>query len=288
MNGQVFLNGQFVPAESAVVSVFDRGFLYGDGLFETLRVSRGVPFQWTLHWNRWTAGLKALGFPPVAESGPLRAAALELARINEIPEGVLRVAVSRGVGPRGYSPKGADHPTLVMSLSPFPCLPPRLLRWRLHTAQTVHLSSERLNSFKTANRLPQILARMEAEQAGADEALVCDSSGQVAEATSGNVFWLRGKILHTPPLTLGALPGVARATLLSLAQELSLETQESSIHPAALREADGVFLSLSTHGVIEGVELDGHPLRCNEWVDRLWRRWEDLVAQETHTPPIIG
>lgn len=288
MNAHVFLDGQFVPAESAVVSVFDRGFMYGDGLFETLRVSNGVPFQWGLHWDRWAAGLEALGFPPVLERGPLRAAAVELARMNAIPEGVLRVAVSRGVGPRGYSPKGADRPTLVMSLSPFPCLPPRLLRWRLHTARSVHLSSALLNSFKTANRLPQILARMEAEQAGADEALVCDHGGQVAEAASGNVFWLQGNALHTPPLTLGALPGVARATVLTLATHLSLEVRESVIDPLALRAADGVFLSLSTHGVIEAVELDGHPLRCNEFVDRLWRSWERLVDQETRTPAVIG
>ncbi|HEX4644553.1 MAG TPA: aminotransferase class IV, partial [Verrucomicrobiae bacterium] len=113
MNSFVFLNGQFVPEEQAVVSVFDRGFLYGDGLFEALRVYNGQPFRWTQHLERLQRGADFLKIRLPFTAAELRNHAAELIRRNQMPECLLRLVLSRGVGPRGYSPRGADLPVLV-------------------------------------------------------------------------------------------------------------------------------------------------------------------------------
>src|SRR5438067_521506 len=120
----VFLNGKLVLEREAVVSVFDRGFLYGDGLFETMRVANGNPFRWKQHWHRLNCGAKFLGIRLTFSETELRKAADRLVAENALPESLLRLSVSRGVGPRGYSPKGADHPTTVISLHPAPKINP--------------------------------------------------------------------------------------------------------------------------------------------------------------------
>src|SRR6266403_5504984 len=116
----VFLDGKFVPEEQAVVSVFDRSFLYGDGLFETMRVSGGQPFLWTEHLERLQRGAAFLKIQIPFSADVLRAHAEQLIRLNQLPDALLRLTLSRGVGPRGYSPRGADDPRLVMALHPFP------------------------------------------------------------------------------------------------------------------------------------------------------------------------
>ena len=114
----VFLNGQFVPEAQATVSVFDRSFLYGDGLFETMLVSNGKPFRWPQHCERLERGAKFLGINIPFTRDALARFAAELIAANQMPEALLRLTLSRGVGVRGYSPKDADIPTLVMSLHP--------------------------------------------------------------------------------------------------------------------------------------------------------------------------
>src|SRR5579872_7032026 len=114
----VFLNGQFVPEESAVVSVFDRGFLYGDGLFETIRIFKGKPFRWEQHLERLQRGAEFLKIKLPFSCTALPKFADELINKNQMPDALLRLTLSRGVGIRGYSPKGAEEPTVVMSLHP--------------------------------------------------------------------------------------------------------------------------------------------------------------------------
>src|SRR6476659_6803867 len=109
----VFLNGKFVPEEQAVVSIFDRGFLYGDGLFETIRIRSGKPFRWAHHWDRFQKGAALLKFKIPFASDELLKRAQELSAQNQMSEAILRLCVSRGVGERGYSPKGADKPFLA-------------------------------------------------------------------------------------------------------------------------------------------------------------------------------
>ncbi|MCX6895515.1 MAG: aminodeoxychorismate lyase [Verrucomicrobia bacterium] len=277
----IFLNGQFVPEDRAVVSVFDRGFLYGDGLFETMRVVNGQPFRWTQHLERLQHGadfLKIkLPFPPDA----LRWFVGDLIAQNEMPDSLLRLTLSRGVGPRGYSPKGAESPTLVMTLHPAPGAPVSgPASWKLITSSLRLPVGDPLARFKTANKLAQVLARAEADAAGADEVLLLDTNGHVAEASGGNLFWIERGAVCTPPLTAGILPGVTRAVIFELCQKLNLSVRETNILPAQLRAVDGVFVSLSSFGVVEAVSLDGQSLNASPLVEKLRAAYETLLCAE--------
>ena len=276
----VFLNGHFVPEEKAVVSVFDRSFLYGDGLFETLRVYGGKPFCWPQHLERLRRGAEFLNLRLPFGPAALEQFAMQLIHRNQMPDSLLRISLSRGVGPRGYSPKGADRPSLVISLHPAPAIdrekPPA---WRVATSSFRLPANEPLAQFKTCNKLPQILARAEAEAAGAQEALLLNTDGEVAEAASSNLFWIQDNVVCTPPLASGILAGVTRAVMLDICQNLGLPAREQGIFPKALLQAEGIFLSLSSLGVVEVRSLDGHPLRQSPLVPKIRAAYRQCTAK---------
>ncbi len=252
----VFLNGQFVPEEQAMVSVFDRSFLYGDGLFETMLVVKGTPFRWAQHMERLQRGCEFLRLQVPFSLAAIRGFADELIARNGMPDSLLRLTLSRGVGRRGYSPQGAERPTLVMSLHPAPAVPPREPPlWRLVTSSFRLPANQPLAQFKTCNKLPQILARAEADATGADEALLLNTDGFVVEASSSNLFWVQDDAICTPALASGILAGVTRSVIFELCQGLNLALCETSITPEALGKAQGVFLSLSSFGIAEAVAL---------------------------------
>lgn len=266
---KVFLNGQFVPEAQAVVSAFDRSFLYGDGLFETLRVMNGVPLDWDAHWRRLAAGAETLRIKLPFASDFLLAQARELSRQNQLPEAILRLTLSRGVGQRGYSPRGADKPTLVMSLHAAPPLGPTAPQWKLHTASLRLPAGDVLAACKSANKLLHVLARAEAEAAGADDALLLNALGDVVEASSANLFWVEGGALHTPPLSSGALPGVTRAKVLAEAHAQALPVHETTLRPERIRQAEGCFLTLSSLGIVEVVGLDRQAIPSSPLTHRI-------------------
>lgn len=276
---KIFLNGQIVDEQQAVVSVFDRGFLYGDGLFETVRVKNGKCFRWQAHWDRLREGLELLGIQLPYTGAMLQAAMGSLIKENNMPDAVLRVVVTRGVGPRGYSPKGANSPTLVLSLHPAAATE-ALSQWRLVTAP-FHLPAEEiLNVCKSCSKLTHVMARADAEARGADEAVLLNTNQLVAEATSGNIFWLKDGVLRTPPSTAGLLPGITRRVVLELCQRKNLPTLEQHTSLFQLSMADAVFVTLSTLGVVEVIELDGNTLRTAKLTQDLHAELEKLIAQE--------
>jgi branched-chain amino acid aminotransferase len=257
----VYLNGRFVPEAEATVSIFDRSFLYGDGLFEVMRVFRGKPFRWADHMERLRRGAAFVKIQPPFLESELHKAALQLVEQNTLPEALLRITLSRGVGHRGYSPKGADNPTLTMTLHPAPGAdgqPPPA--GRVITASFRLPANEALAQFKTCNKLPQVMARAEADAAVADEALLLNTNGEIVEGSSSNLFWIAEGKVCTPPLTSGILAGVTRIVVLELCEKLGLPSGEKSITPAALRRAEGVFLSLSSWGIWEVASIDGEVL----------------------------
>ena len=164
----VFLNGRFIPEAQAVVPISDRGFLYGDGLFETLFVCNSRPLWWTRHAERLERGAEFLKIKLPWTSEELRNIAGTLIQQNVMPDCVLRLTLTRGSGARGYSPKGADAPTLAITLHP---LPPPPAAVKLATSSFCIAAGDALAGFKTANKLAQVLARAEAGERGADEAL---------------------------------------------------------------------------------------------------------------------
>jgi branched-chain amino acid aminotransferase len=294
----VFLNGQFVPEEQAVVSVFDRSFLYGDGLFETMRVTKGKPFRWWAHMERLRKGGDFIGLKIPFACKSLEKFAHELIAKNQMAEALLRLTVSRGIGPRGYSPKGADKPIVVMTLHPFPGAPNSNsarftgsskhagsetgapAKWKLHTASLRLPAGEKLAHFKTANKLAQVLARAEADAVGADEALLCNTEGFVIEGASCNLFWIEGDTVCTPPLASGILAGVTRAVTVELCGQLAVSVSERQITAADLQRTAGVFLTLSSLGVVEATSLDGVTLSSAPLVAKLRAAYDELLERE--------
>ena len=274
----IFLNGQFVPEERAVVSVFDRSFLYGDGLFETMRVFRGKPFRWQPHLDRLQRGAEFLKIKLPYAPEALRGFVDELIAKNKMPDALLRMTLSRGIGVRGYSPKGADNPTLVMSLHPAPAEGANISRWKLITSSHRLPANEPLAQFKTCNKLAQILARAEADAAGADEALLLNTDGFVVEGASSNLFWIEGDTICTPPPVSGVLPGVTRGVVLEICGKLGLKTREANISVEALKHVDGIFMSLSSYGIVEAESLDGAVAMISSQVKKIWQSYGKFVA----------
>ena len=282
----VCLNGEFLPEEQARVSVLDRGFLYGDGLFETLRVSRAVPFRWLDHVERLRQGAALLAIRLPWVNDELRALATKLIDVNQAHESVLRISISRGIGPRGYSPNGADSPTLAMTVHPAPALDPmRPIQWRLHTARFRVLADDPLARAKSANKLVQVLARAEADAHRADEALLLNTRGEITEGTASNVFWIESGRTCTIPLSCGALPGVTRKVVLEECEARRWSVAEKVISVETLARAEGVFLTTTTLGVVEAIALDGRELnRCSQ-VTELHCIYQRLVASSLQDQP---
>ena len=252
-----FINGRFVPEEQATVSVLDRGFLYGDGLFETTCFVHGHPFRWERHLERLQRGADYLRIVIPHSLEKLNALSFELIRRNELSHGALRLTLSRGVGRRGYSVRDCGSPTLALTLHPStPPNPLHPLRWRLATSTVRVATGDPLAVHKTCNKLSQIIARTQAEAADADEAMILNTDNEIAEAATSNIFWLRDGVIHTPPLENGVLAGVTRELVQELAPALGFVVEETHAKLDALSTADAVFLSVSTLGIIEVIALD--------------------------------
>jgi len=277
----VFLNGEFVPEERAVISVFDRGFLYGDGLFEGIRVFNGKPFRWKQHLERFQHGANFLRIAAPYSAEAVGEFAKRLIAENQASNSLLRLTLSRGIGARGYSPKNAEQPTFVMATYPMPVAEPsNPPAWRVFVSSFRLPAGEPLARFKNLNKLPQVLARAEADADGADEALLLNSDGHVVEGSTSNLFWIRGETVCTPPLPSGILPGVTRATVLELCGMAGKKVQEENIFPGELQKMDGAFLSLSSAGIAEIAVLTGKPVKRSSIPRRVSEAYWEAVRKE--------
>ncbi|MEO8425660.1 MAG: aminodeoxychorismate lyase [Verrucomicrobiota bacterium] len=278
----VFLNGRFVPEEEAVVSVHDRCFLYGDGLFETLRIYNGKPFRWEQHLERLKYGARFLKIELPFTPEAIRQSAGILIEQNQQTEAILRMTLSRGVGVRGYSTRGAKKPFLVMTLHPAPLVAPNNNPvWRLITSSIRVAAKDPIATLKTCNKLAQVFARMEAESQCADEALLLNTNGRVAEAASSNVFWIENKIIFTTPLADSALAGITRGVILELCPRVGLRCEEKSISPNHLCQAEGVFVTMTTAEIVEVMSLDGVAVKQSPVIGQLREAYHRQIRLET-------
>jgi aminodeoxychorismate lyase len=277
----VFLNGQFIPEQEAMVPVTDRGFLYGDSLFETLRVFQGRPFRMAQHLERMSRGAEYLGIPLPHPPKQIQRFAEELVAKNNLPDAVLRVTLTRGSGERGYTPGDDLAPTLLMTLHPAPAVDPEQPpQCALATSTHRVPATSALSSFKNGNKLLQVMARMEAKASGADEALLLNSNGEVAEAAGANLFWVYREKICTVPTGRGVLPGITRAVVLEICQNLNLPTNKRVIKRAALHDCDALFLTQSVLGIVAVATLDGEPMPQSPLVDRLHQTYCEMLAKE--------
>jgi branched-chain amino acid aminotransferase len=276
----VFLNGRFVPEEQALIPVNDRGFLYGDGLFETLRVCGGRPFRLAQHLERMTRGADFLKIKCPFTPKELVNFAEQLIEKNRMPEAVLRVTLTRGPGERGYTPQTDSRPTVVMTLHAAPPMDvENPVQWRLITSSYRILAGDPLSSFKTANKLIHIIARMEAVEKDADEALLVNTNGEVAETASGNLFWVYQDNICTVPAGRGVLPGITRSVVLEICQTLGLPTNKRVIKPEVLRKSAGLFITQSALGIVPVATLDGEAVAPSPLLDPVLRAYHEMLAK---------
>jgi len=277
----VFLNGKFMPEAEAVVPLNDRGFLLGDGLFETTRIANRRPFRLAQHLDRLARGADFLKIKLPYSLKEIQKFAADLVEKNSLEDAILRITLTRGPGKRGYSTNGASQPTLAITLHP---LPPQNgdepVQWSLITSPFRIPASDSLSAFKSTSKALNILARAEAESRDADEALLLNTNGEVAEAAGGNLFWIYHDKICTVPTGRGVLPGITRAVVLEICQALGLETNKRIIKPEMLRNAEGIFITQSALGIVPIVSFDGLPVAPSPLVDQIATAYNNLLMGE--------
>jgi branched-subunit amino acid aminotransferase/4-amino-4-deoxychorismate lyase len=246
----VHINGAIRPMGEAAVSVFDRGLLYGDGLYETIRVRNRWCIRFDLHMTRLANGLAALDIriPEI----DFQTAIFDLLTANSLSDARVRLTITRGESP------DAGNPTTVITAVP-------LSPHGLDPTKAIIISHRRdetspLTGVKTINCLASVMSVIEARNKGADDAVLLNTSGNAAEATTANLFAVSGRRLLTPSLDQGCLPGTVRAAVLDLAPGLGLDAVEACIHPNDLGAADELFLTSAIRLARPIVELDGNTI----------------------------
>lgn len=271
----IILNGITMPTAQAAIPVDDRSFLYGDGLFETIRVYQGRPVRLTQHLQRLLNGMDFLGISLKSSTQEIQGWCLSLIEKNGLAEGGLRLHVSRGSGPRGLKTGPCNQPlVLIQTFSATAPIRSAPMTYRVQTARTIRIPlSNPLLHHKTANRLLWILAMREAEQTGSDDALLLNTEGEVTECSAGNLFWFEKDNLVSPSLETGALPGITRQWILEIASELGMATMESRVQRPHLNGIEGLFMTLSTRGMIQITHLDGETVPPHPCVNTLWKAY---------------
>jgi branched-chain amino acid aminotransferase len=267
--GHIWLDGQLLPADAPHLSAFDRGFQLGDGVFETLRARSGRNVELTDHVARLRRSAAGLAIPLPEDLESLLAAGiaqLVAAEGLDGPDGdaSIRITVSRGVFfGRGLLPP-EEHPpaTIVIQAWPVPSTPKDHLERGLHLiSSAVRRDPESpLSALKTTSRADYVYARVEARNAGADDALFLTTDGFVSETTSANIFVVRGDELATPSLACAILPGTTRSWILRWAEGVGLRPDEAWLTTRHLHEADEAFISSSVAGILPVTRFDGDPI----------------------------
>ncbi len=299
---QIYLNGKFLDEKEAMISPFDHGFLYGDGIFEGMRIYHGRLFRAARHAARIRKGMQMLCLKTEQSLDDLIEVVCELARRNEIfDEGYVRLVISRGVGIKsqvqsdgqvmevsdlGLDPAKCPRPTVLIIVSRINLYPKEWYENGLKLTTTCI----RRNSadacppqVKSLNYLSNVLAKLEANRAGAAEAVFLNRDGFVAEATADNLFIVEGNKVVTPPTSDGALPGITRDAVLELCEDEKIEAIERHVTLSDLYGADECFLTGSAAKVIGVSEIDGRKIgsgRCGPITKRLMDAFQALTMRD--------
>jgi branched-chain amino acid aminotransferase len=259
---KVWIQGEIFDEDAARVPVFDRGFLYGDSVYEVMRTAGGHPVALADHVTRLARSAAAIGLPlPSAEH--LTAALQTTLAAAGNRESYARIMITRGSGPIGLDPALARDPLTIVIVKPLEL--PAAAKYERGIGLAI-VSVERTSpravdpSVKSGNYLNSILAIHEARRAGADEALMCDAAGRVAEGSSSNVFLVRAGRLATPALEVGILGGITRQRVLALARQDGLGADETTLLPVDVRSADEVFITSSIRGILPVARVDAQAI----------------------------
>lgn len=263
MSIQIYINGQFVPREEAKVSVFDHGYLYGDGVFEGIRAYNGRVFKLTEHLDRLYESARSILLTIPLSWKDMEEAVLESCRRNNIRDGYIRLVVSRGEGDLGLDPRKCPQPNVVIIADKIKLYPEELYQQGLKviSVPTRRNHTEALNArIKSLNYLNSILAKIEGNLHGYEEVILLNSEGYVTECSADNIFIVRRGVLVTPPNYLGILEGITRNTVMELAREMGIRAEERVFGRHDIYVAEECFLTGTGAELVPVVEVDGRTI----------------------------
>lgn len=257
--GLIYLNGKFVDEKDAKISVFDHGLLYGDGVFEGLRSYNGKIFKLDEHINRLYKSAKAIFLEIPMKFEELKKTIIETVRKNNLKDSYIRVVVTRGVGDLGLDPRKCKKPTIFIVASKIQLYPESFYEMGIDviTVATRRNLNETVNpSIKSLNYLNNILAKIEANNAGATEGLILNQFGYVSECTGENVFIVKENDLITPPISAGVLEGVTRKVVMNIGENIGLKIKEENITRYDIYTSDECFLTGTAAEIVPVVSVD--------------------------------
>jgi branched-chain amino acid aminotransferase len=286
---QIYIDGEFFDKADAKISVFDHGLLYGDGVFEGIRFYNGRVFRMEAHMDRLWESARSICLEIPISRQEMNEALLETIRQNDLREGYVRLIVTRGVGNLGLNPAHCKQPSVIIIASTITLYPEEIYRRGLTvvTVATRRMGPATLNpAIKSLNYLNNVLARIEANLANADEALMLNDAGNIAECTADNVFVVKRGQIMTPPITAGALRGITRSVVFDIAHELRIKISEPELTRHDLYIADEAFLTGTAAEVIPMIKVDGRLIgngKPGEITNRTIARFRELT-RESGTP----
>ncbi len=257
---KIYIDGKYYDEKNAKVSVFDHGLLYGDGIFEGIRAYNGRVFKLKEHIDRLFYSAKAILLTIPMSHAEMMQAVVATCRRNKVRDGYIRLIVTRGVGTLGLNPKSCKNPSVIIIAGKIQLYPPAMYQRGLDiiTVPTTRNLHSALNpAIKSLNYLNNILAKIEANNGGCEEAIMLNSEGYVAECTGDNLFIIKAGQLSTPPLSAGALYGITRGVVMELALTEGLTVSEPNLTRYDLFNADECFLTGTGAEVIPVVKIDG-------------------------------
>ncbi|MBD3425727.1 MAG: branched-chain-amino-acid transaminase [Candidatus Omnitrophica bacterium] len=258
MSLKIFFNGQFVEKDQAKVSVFDHGLLYGDGVFEGIRSYSRKVFKLEEHINRLYESADAIRLKIPIEKKELSAKIIETLKVNALDDAYIRVVVTRGVGDLGLDPRKCARPTVFIITDKIALYPQELYRSGLSIAIAKTKRNHPMTvdpRIKSLNYLNNILGRIDAIDAGTEEALMLDIDGYITECTGDNIFLVKEGKLFTPPAELGALEGVTQDLVIELAANRGIGTEYKKMYPEELEKADECFLTGTAAEIIPVIKV---------------------------------
>ena len=264
LRGAVYVNGTIRPAAEAVVPVYDHGFLYGEGVYETIRTYNRVPFLYDRHMARLRASSGRIHLDvPFSDDELADAIDRTVDAAGEMREAYIRILLTRGVGELNYDPRSTPTPTTVVIVKPLDEPPARVVERGINICQVEIRRNHPATVnplIKANNLLNNALAMQEANRRGGEEGLMCNYRGELSECSQANFFMVRGGVVLTPPSEAGLLEGITRAFLFEVGRDAGIDVREQVLYPADLATADEAFITSTTRELSPVTSIDGTPV----------------------------